>query len=49
MGCGEACPFVPGAERVDWNLPDPSGKDIVFMRDVRDRIEEQILNLLGKF
>jgi len=49
MGCGEACPFVPGAERVEWNLPDPAGKDVSFMRDVRDRIEEQILNLLGKF
>jgi arsenate reductase (thioredoxin) len=49
MGCGEACPFVPGAERVEWNLPDPSGKDLFFMREVRNQIEEKILNLLGKF
>ncbi len=49
MGCGEACPFVPGSERVDWNLPDPSGKDLSFMREVRDQIEEKILNLLGRF
>src|SRR5208337_849272 len=22
MGCGEACPFVPGLKRNDWPLPD---------------------------
>ncbi len=26
MGCGEACPFVPGLERLDWPLTDPKGK-----------------------
>ena len=24
MGCGDACPVLPGKEYVDWNLPDPS-------------------------
>ena len=23
MGCGEECPYVPGADVVDWDLPDP--------------------------
>ncbi|MFH2063925.1 MAG: NAD(P)H-dependent oxidoreductase [Pseudomonadota bacterium] len=47
MGCGEACPFVPGAQRVEWDLPDPAGRDLNFMREVRDRIEDKILELLG--
>ena len=34
MGCGEECPYVPGARRQDWDLPDPAGKSIEFMRDV---------------
>ena len=48
MGCGEACPFVPGAERVEWDLPDPAGQDLVFMRQVRDQIEGKVMELLGK-
>src|SRR6476619_1784523 len=25
MGCGEACPAVPGVERDDWPFDDPKG------------------------
>jgi arsenate reductase (thioredoxin) len=42
MGCGEECPVVPGAKIIDWNLPDPAGKSIEFMRDIRDQIKEKI-------
>ncbi|MGD9224756.1 MAG: NAD(P)H-dependent oxidoreductase [Desulfobacteraceae bacterium] len=42
MGCGEQCPVVPGAKVLDWDLPDPAGRSIEFMRDVRDRIENQV-------
>lgn len=45
MGCGEDCPFAPGAEKQDWNLPDPSGKPIEFMRKVRDEIENRVKHL----
>ena len=45
MGCGDACPFVPGAETQDWDLPDPSDKSIEFMRNVRDEIEKRVLKL----
>jgi multimeric flavodoxin WrbA len=48
MGCGEACPYVPGAQRQDWELPDPAGKSIEFMRDVRDEIEKRIRNLIAE-
>jgi multimeric flavodoxin WrbA len=46
MGCGEECPYVPGARRQDWDLPDPAGKSIEFMRDVRDEIERRVKDLV---
>ena len=42
MGCKEECPYVPGARIVDWDLPDPAGKPLEFMRDVRDKIEKKV-------
>ncbi len=42
MGCGEQCPFVPGVQRLDWDLPDPAGQSIEFMRSVRDQIEQNV-------
>jgi protein-tyrosine-phosphatase len=47
MGCGEECPIVPGAQREDWDLPDPAGKDIDFMRTVRDEIEKRVTELVS--
>jgi multimeric flavodoxin WrbA/protein-tyrosine-phosphatase len=42
MGCEEACPLFPGVLSQEWELPDPSGKSIDFMRQVRDDIEERV-------
>jgi protein-tyrosine-phosphatase len=47
MGCEEACPQVAGVPIEDWGLPDPSGKPIDFMRQVRDDIEKRIQVLVG--
>jgi len=46
MGCSEECPVVPGAKRENWNLPDPAGRDIEFMRQVRDEIEQRVSALI---
>jgi multimeric flavodoxin WrbA/protein-tyrosine-phosphatase len=46
MGCGEECPFVPGAQMLDWDLPDPAGKPPDFMRQVRDEIENNVKKLI---
>ncbi len=46
MGCGEACPFIPGIERLDWDLPDPAGQSMDVMRKVRDDIENKVKTLL---
>ncbi len=46
MGCGDVCPFVPGKERLDWQIPDPKGKPVEFFREVRDTIEREVGMLL---
>jgi arsenate reductase len=46
MGCGEECPYVPGARMLDWDLADPAGKPIDFMRQTRDEIENRVKNLI---
>jgi arsenate reductase len=46
MGCGETCPVVPGAKRIDWDLPDPKGRPLHEVRDIRDTIKRQVEQLL---
>ena len=46
MGCGEECPFVPGAQMLDWDLADPAGKPFDVMRQTRDEIENRVKNLI---
>ena len=47
MGCGDACPFVPGLERVDWNLPDPKGQSLVVVRGIRDEVRGLVDGLVS--
>ena len=46
MGCGEACPVVPGLARDDWPLEDPKGKSIERVREIRAEIAERVRGLL---
>jgi arsenate reductase (thioredoxin) len=46
MGCGEACPVVPGLRRLDWPLEDPKGKELARVRQIRDEVRGRILELL---
>jgi arsenate reductase len=46
MGCGEACPVVPGVERDDWPLDDPKGQSVERVRQIRDEIERRVRTLL---
>jgi arsenate reductase len=48
MGCGEACPHVPGLERLDWPLEDPKGKPIERVREIRDEVALRIDALLAE-
>ena len=48
MGCGDECPVLPGKLRLDWELEDPAGKDIEFVRRVRDDIERRVREYLDE-
>jgi len=44
MGCGDVCPYVP--TRVDdWDIPDPAGRQIDEVREIRDTIDERVREL----
>jgi len=45
MGCGDACPVLPGKEYVDWNLPDPAGLCLEEVRELRAVIEDRVARL----
>ena len=46
MGCGEACPVVPGLRREDWPLDDPKGKPVERVREIRDDIRRRVAALV---
>ena len=46
MGCGDECPFVPGAERDDWPLEDPKGKPLEAVREIREQIRAHVESLI---
>jgi arsenate reductase len=45
MGCGDACPVLPGKEYLDWNLPDPAGLCLEEVRELRTVIEQRVASL----
>ena len=45
MGCGDACPVIPGKRYVDWELQDPAGQDAATVRKIRDEIERRVAEL----
>ncbi len=47
MGCGDACPIFPGKRYLDWDLPDPKGKDLEQVRSIRDEIDRRVGVLLN--
>jgi len=46
MGCGEACPFVPGLERDDWPIEDPKAKPLERVRQIRDEVRQRVERLI---
>jgi arsenate reductase len=46
MGCGEACPVVPGLKRDDWPLEDPKGKPLEEVRRIRDDVRSRVQALV---
>jgi len=46
MGCGDACPYIPGRRYIDWDLEDPKGRPLDEVRATRDEIEQRVGELL---
>ncbi len=46
MGCGDACPILPGTRYVDWAVEDPAGRPLDAVRPIRDDIERRVRELL---
>jgi arsenate reductase len=42
MGCEDACPLFPGIRTEEWDIPDPAGKGIAVMREIRDELEKRV-------
>ena len=42
MGCGDACPYIPGKRYLDWELPDPKGRPVEEVRATRDDIARRV-------
>ncbi|MEU8592095.1 arsenate reductase ArsC [Streptomyces sp. NPDC048664] len=47
MGCGDACPVVPGRRYLDWPVADPDGAPIAVVRAIRDDLDRRITDLLA--
>ena len=47
MGCGDVCPVYPGKRYEDWELTDPAGRPVEFVRTVRDEIRERVEQLIA--
>ena len=48
MGCGDACPYIPGKRYVDWELTDPKGLPRDEVRAIRDEIRGRIELLVAE-
>jgi arsenate reductase len=48
MGCGDACPFIPGKRYLDWDLPDPKGQPLAAVRATRDEIAARVEALVSE-
>ena len=48
LGCGDACPVVPGTRYLDWDLPDPKGRPLAEVRAIRDEVRRRTDSLVAK-
>jgi arsenate reductase len=48
MGCGDECPYVPGTRYVDWELEDPTDRQLDEVRSIREEIDRRLDSLLAE-
>jgi arsenate reductase len=44
--CDDACPVIPGKRYVNWQLPDPKGRPLEEVRELREEIESGVEQLV---
>lgn len=48
MGCGDACPWMPAKQFIDWQIPDPKHMEPEAFNQVRDFIKEKVQQLINE-
>ena len=46
MGCGDACPWMPAKQFIDWQIPDPKNMEPAAFNEVRDFIAGKVKLLI---
>jgi arsenate reductase (thioredoxin) len=46
MGCGDACPWMPAKQFIDWQIPDPKHMEPGQFNEVRDLISQKVKELI---
>ena len=46
MGCGDACPWMPAKQHIDWQIPDPRDMQPEDFNKVRDMVGEKVKELV---
>ena len=46
MGCGDACPWMPAKQFIDWEIPDPKNMEKEQFNTVRDMIGQKVKELV---
>jgi protein-tyrosine-phosphatase len=47
MGCGDACPWMPATQHIDWQIPDPKHMEVADFHQVRDLISTKVAALVA--
>ena len=47
-GCGDECPVYLSERYLDWELTDPSGKELDEVRAIRDDVEGRVRDLVDE-
>lgn len=47
MGCGDACPWMPAKQFIDWQIPDPKHMEPKEFNEVRDFIASKVKELIA--
>lgn len=46
MGCGDACPWMPAKQHIDWQIPDPRNMEPEQFNEVRNLIKDKVKSLI---